>query len=117
MINEESNLIKEREHEESFRPFVKATEKIPEKFIDALEQEKRPPPFDFFFGKDKDKYFNISQDTKSFRLGYSEIKTNEELFHYFGIFYQRTYNGTSNKGGTELWRQPFRSLRQSLKIM
>jgi len=74
--NEESkvsNFIKEREIEETFRPLVTATEKLPDKIIDALEKDKTPLPLNFFTGKDYDKAFSIYESNGNLKLGNSRI--------------------------------------------
>ena len=81
--NKESNLIKEREIEERFRPIVTATEKSAEKIASVLKKDvPRSHNYDFYASKAmspaRHKYFSIYQENGSYRLGDADIRIDDE---------------------------------------
>ena len=78
--NKETNLIKEHEKEERFKPIVAATEKSAEKITSAIRNDGSGTPYDYYSSltRNRDKYFGIYRGDGGFRSGGSDIQIDEE---------------------------------------
>ena len=77
--NKETNLLREKEKEERFKPIVTATEKSAEKITSALRGGPGTP-YEYYSSltNNRDKYFGIYRIEGHFRLGNTNIQIDEE---------------------------------------